>query len=76
MKEKVLRVRRPEPSAQRPYDDELVAAVNQRQTKAGIAWKAYHGTFPWIPQWLCLQRWKPEKRSAPKPKFSKSVITV
>jgi arylsulfatase A-like enzyme len=50
MKEKILQVRRQDPSAPRPYDDELVPAVHNSKTKGGVTWKAYNGSFPWVPE--------------------------
>lgn len=49
MKEKVLQVRIPDTSAPRPYDKDLVAAVANIKTEAGIRWNAYYGNFPWLP---------------------------
>ncbi|QKJ28777.1 sulfatase-like hydrolase/transferase [Mucilaginibacter mali] len=49
MKEMVLQVRRPDTSAQRPYDDALVPASNTGNTKQGLVWKGYAGKYPWIP---------------------------
>jgi arylsulfatase A-like enzyme len=54
MKEKTLQVRRPEPSAPRPYDHELVPAEPDRPAKAGLTWKAYRGDFPWVPEVTAL----------------------
>jgi hypothetical protein len=50
MKERVLQLRRPDTSAKRPYDKELIPATSDKKTKAGIIWKAYKGNFPWIPE--------------------------
>ena len=49
MRDRVLQVRRPDPAAPRPYDDEPVPPVSHRKTKKGIKWQAYHGSFPWVP---------------------------
>jgi arylsulfatase A-like enzyme len=48
LREQVLQMRRPDTSAPRPYDNELIAACTNKKTKPGIIWKAYNGTFPWI----------------------------
>ena len=48
MKEAVLRVRRPDTSAPRPYDHEYIPSVESRKTKAGIKWAAYKGNFHWV----------------------------
>jgi arylsulfatase A-like enzyme len=49
MKARVLQMRMPDTSAPRPYDNDLVPAVADRKTEAGIRWKAYYGNFPWLP---------------------------
>ncbi len=55
MKDRVLQMRRPNASAPRPYDDALVPAIAEKQTKAGVRWKGYEGDFPWIPQVVSLK---------------------
>jgi arylsulfatase A-like enzyme len=50
MKETVLQVRRPDPSAPRPYDNELVPADEPPKTVAGIRWQPFLGKFPWLPK--------------------------
>jgi len=50
MKDKVLQSRRPNTSAKRPYDEELVPAISGLKTKTGVIWKAYSGQFLWVPQ--------------------------
>lgn len=54
MKKKVLQVRMPNTSAPRPYDDELIPPVTGIETTNGIEWKAYDGSFPWVPQVAAL----------------------
>ena len=49
MKDMVLQSRRPNDSAKRPYDDELVPAVTTTKTTGGVEWKAYKGDFLWVP---------------------------
>ena len=49
-KERVLQVRRPEPTAERPYDKALVPAVTAAGAKPGVRWEAYAGSFTWVPQ--------------------------
>jgi len=49
MKDKVLQSRRPNDSAKRPYDNELVPAVHALKTVAGVEWKAFLGNFLWVP---------------------------
>ena len=48
MKALVLQVRRPNSSARRPYDNELVPATTAPVAQ-GLEWKAYEGTYPWVP---------------------------
>jgi len=48
-KEKALQSRMPNNTAIRPYDNALVPAVKVDNLQKGIAWKAYDGTFPWVP---------------------------
>ncbi|MHB1177472.1 MAG: sulfatase-like hydrolase/transferase, partial [Daejeonella sp.] len=55
MKDKVLQSRRPNDSAKRPYDDELVPAVPAVKTTAGVEWKAYKGNFLWVPDVTALK---------------------
>lgn len=55
MKDKVLQSRRPNDSAKRPYDDELVPAVPATKTIAGVEWKAYKGNFLWVPDVATLK---------------------
>lgn len=50
MKDKVLRMRRPDDDAPRPYDDELIPAVGNRNgLRQGLSWRAYDGHFFWVP---------------------------
>jgi arylsulfatase A-like enzyme len=49
MKDKVLQSRRPNASAKRPYDDELIPAIVTKETIGGVEWKAYRGNFLWVP---------------------------
>jgi len=49
MKDKVLQSRRPNKSASRPYDNDLVASVLVANPVHGVKWNAYKGDFPWIP---------------------------
>ncbi len=55
MKNSVLQMRRPNASAPRPYDDALVPAIKTKRTEQGVTWKAYEGSFPWVPQVSSLQ---------------------
>ena len=49
MRDRVLQLRRPEPSAQRPYDDEPVPAV-ALPVLSGTEFRSYVGFWPWLPQ--------------------------
>ena len=49
MKDKVLQSRRPNNTAVRPYDEELVPSVSVTNVAPGIKWNFYEGRFPWIP---------------------------
>ncbi|MDB4584546.1 sulfatase-like hydrolase/transferase [Draconibacterium sp.] len=50
MKDKVLQSRRPDDSAPRPYDYELIPAVEVKNPTSGVRWSIYGGEFPWIPE--------------------------
>ena len=54
MKDRVLQLRRPDPSAPRPYDAELVPSVPASATAEGVEWKAYTEAFPWVPELTAL----------------------
>lgn len=44
----VLQMRRPDTTAQRPYDEALVPACEPVGTAPGVRWKAVQGEFPWV----------------------------
>ena len=48
MHDTVLRVRRPDAGAPRPYDDELMPAVNVGNTIGGVTWRAVNQALPWV----------------------------
>jgi hypothetical protein len=54
MKDRVLQLRRPDASAPRPYDNELVPAVSPSPVTPGVEWKAYTQAFPWVPELTAL----------------------
>lgn len=56
MKARVLQMRRPEPSAKRPYDDALVpgVALPPGAQPGYLAAAIYSGTWPWIPDYRLL----------------------
>lgn len=47
-KAQVLRVRRPDSEAPRPYDTALIPPVATKATKTGFKFKVYKGTYPWV----------------------------
>ena len=49
-KQRVLRGRRPEASAKRPYDDAPMPALGEVAAEPGVAWGSVAGTFAWVPQ--------------------------
>lgn len=55
MKEKVLQVRRPDTTSARPYDNEFVPSISNKDIKPGLNWKGFSGSFPWIPNVADLQ---------------------
>ncbi len=54
METRVLQVRRPNPSAPRPYDSTLMPALKPK-VQPGVKWKEYGGKFLWIPRVETLQ---------------------
>jgi len=50
MKDKVLQSRRPDESAARPYDSELIPSIPVTKSISGVKWEAYKGEFPWVPE--------------------------
>lgn len=50
MKDKVLRVRRPNENAKRPYDNELVPSIEAVNVAPGVQWRCYKQTIavPWV----------------------------
>ncbi|SHE74270.1 Arylsulfatase A [Arenibacter palladensis] len=58
MKDKVLGSRIPNTTALRPYDDVLVPAVDEVETKNGISWKSFKGEFPWVPEVATLAQYE------------------
>ena len=55
MKAKVLRVRKADDSAPRPYDDALVPALaTEPRGGAGLAWALFDGEWPWMPDFRTL----------------------
>lgn len=54
MKDKVLQVRKADASAARPYDDELVPAVEIVSEGAGLQSSYYEGAFDYVPDFLYM----------------------
>lgn len=50
MKDRSLQLRRPNADNPRPYDNELVPAVEVVSTRPGALWLGYEGKFPWTPK--------------------------
>lgn len=71
MKDKVLQSRRPDKSAPRPYDKELIPAVDSKKTAKGISWKAFEGEFNYVPDLSLLAAIK----SGTKKDFSKNFMS-
>ncbi len=53
MKDRVLRIRRPDSGASRPYDNEYVPSVGISGSN-GLNYAAYEGTWPWVPDVAAL----------------------
>jgi len=49
-KERVLQVRMPNATAQRPYDNAAITASSVDGLTNGLSWKAYENPAPWLPQ--------------------------
>lgn len=49
-KDTVLQLRRPDSDAARPYDNELVPALNSSPVTRGVQWSTYEGQYPWVPK--------------------------
>ncbi|SMO44017.1 sulfatase-like hydrolase/transferase [Fodinibius sediminis] len=67
MKDRALQSRMPNESAPRPYDDEMMPPASNGETEAGVTWKAYDGTFPWVPRVRTLEPAATGKASRPDP---------
>ncbi|MBK1878936.1 sulfatase-like hydrolase/transferase [Pelagicoccus mobilis] len=63
MKDRVLQLRRPNPTAKRPYDGELVPGIDAKAYDSKVSWSVYEGEFPWVPQTVGL---KPVKEGSSK----------
>jgi arylsulfatase A-like enzyme len=55
MKDTVLRLRRPDSTAPRPYDTNLVPALAAATLPPGVQWRAYTNAFPWVPELTTLR---------------------
>ncbi len=65
MKTLSLQVRRPNNSAHRPYDRELVPAAPSVPVTSGVNWQAYEGDYPWVPNFATLEPMAQGKQSHP-----------
>lgn len=55
MKARVLQVRKPNPSAKRPYDTALVPPVaTSPSSEPGLTWSFFPGEWPWMPDFRTL----------------------
>ncbi|MFN3407789.1 MAG: sulfatase-like hydrolase/transferase [Limisphaerales bacterium] len=54
MKDRVLQLRRPGGGVTRPYDAALVPAVAVPAVVPGLAYRAFEGAFPWVPDFAPL----------------------
>ncbi|BCU77280.1 sulfatase-like hydrolase/transferase [Luteolibacter sp. LG18] len=55
MKDKVLRMRRPDSSAARPYDSQQVPSLHTGSVTTGLEWKAYTNVWSgWLPDFSSL----------------------
>ena len=54
LKDRVLQLRRPLADAPRPYDDDLVPPDAGSNLVAGIAFRTFMGTYPWVPDFTSL----------------------
>ena len=61
MQAMALQSRRPNASAPRPYDNELVPADTGVGVTNGIAWKAFEGDYPWVPDFETMESKKDGK---------------
>lgn len=65
MKARVLQLRRPDPSAPRPYDDALVPPITGPVLVEGrIDCRVYEGNWPWVPEFSTLDAVRRESVSA------------
>jgi arylsulfatase A-like enzyme len=54
-KARVLQVRKPNPSAERPYDEALVPSVaSPPSSEPGLTWSLFQGEWPWMPDFRTL----------------------
>lgn len=54
MKDRVLQVRRPGGGVSRPYDSENIPPITVTNTIAGLDYRAFEGTYPWVPDFTPL----------------------
>lgn len=61
----VLRVRRPNSSAPRAYDNEVVPSLPLVAGQQGVSWRAFESAFPWVPDFTELTPAASGNTSAP-----------
>lgn len=61
MHDKVLQIRRPDSSAPRVYDSELIPSVKVEGLKKGLVKKEYQGRYGWVPNFDYLKEVKAKK---------------
>lgn len=54
MKDRVLQVRRPGGGVSRPYDSSNIPPATVTSTVAGLDYRAFEGTYPWVPDFTPL----------------------
>ena len=69
----VLQMRRPDTSAQRPYDAAPVPAGEPARTAPGVHWKAVSGDFPWVANIEALKPLAEGMVPLPDPKAAKGA---
>lgn len=61
MHDTVLRLRRPNASAPRPYDEEFIPSISASEAEPGVKWQTYTAKSPWLSR---LEDLSPESEGA------------
>ena len=64
----------PNNTATRPYDDALIAAVDEKVMENGVRWKGYDGDFLWVPMMEILKATQEGKTDYPRV-YEKNVVS-